>query len=175
MHPHAVIGGQIHFPSCWDGSTDLQSNNTNKVMRAASIGNTNICPAGYGVLVPQLLLTVHYDQDSRPDCTLVGTTPEYPGTPQPGVNCDVYTLSEDVNGQLTTSGSIYGYHADFLNGWSDGPDNTPSTNVPPGADDFASLIARCDNQTDPATACGVQETTGPSPNQVGGDSFVLFQ
>jgi hypothetical protein len=173
-HPGAVIGGQIHFPTCWDGGNDLQSNKTNNVLPVATNNNTKVCPAGHGVLVPELLLTVHYDQDSRPDCNLVGTS-QYPGTPEPGVNCDVYSLSEDVGGQLTKNGSIFGYHADFLNGWSDGPDTTPNVNNPPGADDFASLIERCDNPTNPTTACGVQQTTGPAPNQVGGDAFVPFQ
>lgn len=151
------LGLDVRFPSCWDGLSDLQANNTNNVVYEKGNGGTAYCPTGFTTAVPKILLTVHYPGAYLPDCHLVSS-------PRDGVNCYVYTFSEfnEVTGQLDDQGSIYGGHADFLNGWNTTPDTVDST-----PKDFASLIQRFDNR--PTGSAGCDEIcTRSSPT---GDAF----
>jgi hypothetical protein len=135
------LGLDVRFPNCWDGGSDLQANNTNNVVYPTG----NSCPPSNSTVVPKILLTIHYPGASKPDCHLVRA-------PSDGVNCYVYTFSEfdEVTGQLNDQGSIYGGHADFLNGWNPNPDTSP---LDSGPLDFASLIRQFDNAPSGAAGC----------------------
>jgi hypothetical protein len=147
------LGLDIRFPSCWDGSMNLQANHTNNAVYETGAGS---CPRGFTTAVPKILLTIHYPGASKPDCHLVRS-------PMDGVNCYVYTLSEYVNGQTDDQGSIYGQQADFLNGW-----NTTLDTTDPSPLDFASLIQRFDNAPNGTPGC---DNTCTQTNPTG-DSFL---
>src|ERR1700761_5320114 len=88
----------IVFPDCWDGHTMSPS----FTYRNAVYSNNGACPANYPVHIPQLNFNIVYLLGSNGDLSDA-------------------QLSIDpvmVNGQLQPQwGSIYGAHADFMNGW----------------------------------------------------------
>jgi hypothetical protein len=132
------LASHVFFPACWTGRarTTYMDDLAYVVPPVAA----QICPVGYGAAVARLELGVHYGPQP-PDCRAALV---------PG--CGTYTLS---------SGSIYGYHADFLNGWQTGSRfGTLDT-----------LMRQCVNVPDGAPGCGVVATnpTGDAfdPSAVG--------
>jgi hypothetical protein len=133
----------IVFPSCWDGGTDLQANNTENVQYPSDVGDVSTCPPGFDVQIPRLALTVHYDlYPTQPACSATVTA-----------NCINYAISarnpNDPSGPPLL-GPPFTIHADWLNGWQ-----TDTSLGAPNPDSFNELIARCDNGPDGTPACGV--------------------
>ena len=126
------LTSHVFFPACWTGRA--RTTDTDDLAYFVPPVVDQICPPGYGAAVSKLELGVSYGPQ-RPDCR----AELVPG-------CGTYTLS---------SGSIYGYHADFLNGWQTGSRyGTLDT-----------LMRDCLNVPDDTPGCGVISTSPP------GDAF----
>jgi hypothetical protein len=147
------LGVNITFPNCWDGGSDLLSNNSNNVVYMKQSNNVRQCPAGHDVQVPRLGVEVLYDNPTLPDCHLVST-------PVDGQNCYVYTLSEvNAMGQPDDQGPVYGMHADFFDAWSDVQDTTDNPPL-----DFKSMLDKFLNAPDGASnSTCVEDCTRTNP------------
>lgn len=126
----------VFFPSCWSGNA--RTGTTDDVLPYTVLNSVATCPAGHDTAITKVFANFHYPNITLPDCSL-GLSP-----------CAMYSLG---GGML----SVYGYHADYMNGW--GLDDLT------GQFDLDGLVARCNNDPDNSPACDIQRTTPP------GDAF----
>jgi Domain of unknown function (DUF1996) len=152
--PSKPLTVHIVFPSCWDGQTDRLANNTDNVTYPKVNGGVSTCPSGFDVQIPRVALTVHYNlYPDQPACSTSRAS-----------NCVNYAISAfDEATQQLVLGPPFTMHADWLNGWQ--TDRSLGAANPASFDE---LIARCNNNPDGGTACGVVSTTPP------GSAFVNF-
>ncbi|KAL9103550.1 MAG: hypothetical protein Q9163_001428 [Psora crenata] len=94
------FSGEIWFPFCWDGINDFDRTDPFKhVVFGVNGQQGGKCPESHPKALPQLFMEFHHDISAFTD--------------KPGA-ADPWVLAQgDPTG--------YGLHADFINGWEDGP------------------------------------------------------